>query len=152
MRKGGEIIIATLILLIAIGGSTLLVLASFSLVFWARLMASRTSTASLSDRSLHATVILREIRSLAHQKLQDDPNYRKSLFDRYAPLLKKDMDAVLKVGGFDLRLYFWSACFRLYYSLLSMQSVPRLLGLEPDGLRILLATVLPAAKSFRTAN
>ena len=152
MRKGGEVIIATLILVIAIGGSTLLVLASFSLVFWARLMANRTSTASLSDRSLHATVILREIQSLAHQKLQDDPNYRKSLFDRYAPLLKKDMDAVLKAGGFDLRLYFWSACFRLYYSLLSMQSVPRLLGLEPDGLRILLATMLPAVKSFQTAN
>ncbi len=115
-------------------------------------MANHTSAASLSDRSLHATVILREIRSLAHQKLQADPNYRKSLFDRYAPLLKKDMEAVLKAGGFDLRLYFWSACFRLYYWLLSMQSVPRLLGLEPDGLQILLATVLPAAKSFRTAS
>lgn len=152
MRKGGEIIIATLVFVIAIGGSALLVLTTLGLVVWARLMAIQASGAKLSDRSLHATVILREIQSAAHQKLQGDPAYRKSLFDRYAPLLKKDMTSLLEAGGFDLRLYFWSTCFRLYYSLLSMQSVPRMLGLEPDGLRILLATMLPAVKSVRTAG
>jgi len=152
MRKGGEIIITTLILIFAIGGSSLLVLTTFSLVFWGRLMANRAAAASLSDRSLHATVILREIQSTAHQKLQSDPGYRRSLFERYAPLLKKDMALLREAGGFDLRLHFWNACFRLYYSLLSMHSLPRYLGLEEDGLRILLAAMLPAANSMRSAN
>lgn len=110
-------------------------------------MANRASEATLSDQSFHATVILREIQSAAHQRLQSDPDYRRSLFERYAPLLKKDMARLQKLGGFDLRLWFWSACFRLYYSLLTRQSVSRVLGLEPDGLRILLAAVFPVARS-----
>lgn len=146
-EKGGEIIITTLIPLVIIAASAALLVAPLALVIWARLIANRTRGASLSDRSLYATVILREVQSPAHRLMQRDPEYRKSLFQRYAPLLQKDMELVLEKGGFVPRIALWGCFFRVYYSLLRMHRVPAMLGLEREGLLILLGAMLPVLRT-----
>ena len=115
------------------------------LVVWARVMAGRVAPRPSSGPALYATAILQELESPGHRIMQHDPDYRRRLFRRYAVLLRKDM-AQLRGLGWSPSRYFWYSCFRLYHALLSMRTLPRVLGLEPVGLRILLGIMAPLIK------
>lgn len=130
--------------------SALLLFSLLAVVLTARVMAGRVTAEWIAATTLYAPIILKEIDSPVHRMLQADPEYRHSLFERYAPMLKDDMQQLLRLG-FNPRRYFWYGCFRAYYALLSMKHLPQWLGLERDGLRILLGMSVPAIRGAQPA-
>ncbi len=126
-------------------------LAALGALIWAGLLAvfpasGLESFQACGGKPLYASNIWEEISTPAHRASCSDPLYRRELFERYAPLLRKDLERLIPRRR-GLRCWFWYSCFRLHYTLLMQRGLHHLLPWNRDDLRLLLQLVLRAVQA-----
>lgn len=126
-------------------------LAAVAALIWAGLLvafpvAGLKSLRACGGRPLYASQIWKEIDTPAHRANCSDPIYRRDLFERYAPLLRKDLQRLIpRRRGF--RCWFWYSCFEFHYAILMTRGLRLLLPWNRDDLRLLLSLILRAAQA-----
>lgn len=98
------------------------------------------------EKPLYAVKIWEEIATPAHRASRSDPRYRRELFERYAPLLRSDLERLIpRRRGW--KCWFWYACFRVHYAVLMTRRLRLLLPWNRDDLNLLLVLILRAAEA-----
>ena len=130
---------------------TIIGLAALAALIWAGLLVAFPASGLEAFRAcgrkpLYASTIWKEIDTPAHRACCADPLYRRELFERYAPLLRKDLERLIPCRK-GWKCWFWYSCFRVHYAILMKRGLRRLLPWNRDDLRLLLSLILRAAQA-----